>query len=211
MRWRARLTSLLLVSPLGSLVDLYGSKFATTLVNIFIKDLKENIKSSRIKFAGFTKSDPQNIKECFTAGGFCFSFGCPSSKRIGRCSPGVHCCKRKPCTSRAKKATSEAAAASRDVGKRCKGVKAPSLEHPNAFTAQKESALERQASWAGFSFSQSPCSLLRARGEPVQPVRSARPVQLSCYEKTGLDITEAMFFGLVSHHSLEAKTPHHRK
>ncbi|CAM4645312.1 unnamed protein product [Lepidochelys kempii] len=29
------------------------------------------------------------------------------------------------------------------------------------------------ASWAGFSFSQSPCSLLQARGEPLQPLLSA--------------------------------------
>ncbi|XP_034619769.1 beta-defensin 4A-like [Trachemys scripta elegans] len=46
-------------------------------------------------FPGFTRSDPKNIKECLKAGGICFPFGCPFSKRIGRCSPGVRCCKKK--------------------------------------------------------------------------------------------------------------------
>ncbi|XP_053880176.1 defensin beta 4A-like [Malaclemys terrapin pileata] len=46
-------------------------------------------------FPGFTRSDPKNIKECLKAGGICFPFGCPFSKRIGRCSPGIRCCKKK--------------------------------------------------------------------------------------------------------------------
>uniref|UniRef100_A0A674IZU4 Beta-defensin-like domain-containing protein n=1 Tax=Terrapene triunguis TaxID=2587831 RepID=A0A674IZU4_9SAUR len=52
---------------------------------------------SRLFFfcAGFTRSDPKNIKECLRAGGICFPIGCPFSKRIGRCSPGVRCCKKK--------------------------------------------------------------------------------------------------------------------
>ncbi|KAG6934144.1 hypothetical protein G0U57_017744, partial [Chelydra serpentina] len=44
---------------------------------------------------GFTLSEPKNWKECLSAGGICFPFGCPIGKRIGRCSLGVRCCKRK--------------------------------------------------------------------------------------------------------------------